>query len=267
MPQRSGTSARDFYDAYVDRQAGAGVNERHRAVLRWLLAAGLRNDHRVLEVGCGIGTQTQLVAEFVREGRILAVDLSPRSIAVARERLARFRQVELAAGDFLEMKIEGRFDVVLLPDVLEHVPPERHSELFLRLARNVEVNGFVLIHVPDPCYQEYLQRTAPDLLQEPVDLPVHTDALCASAYPAGFYIHFLSTYEVWCPEGDYQVVVLRTRAARSSYTLRPAPRWARWRARLRSMLPGKRTPPRGRVGMARSDELSAVPPQVDTPRL
>jgi cyclopropane fatty-acyl-phospholipid synthase-like methyltransferase len=234
MPQQSETSARAFYDDLVDRQSNVGVNERHRAILKWLVAAGLRRDHRLLEVGCGIGTQTQLVADFLASGRITAVDISARSIAAARERLKSREQVEFVVGDYLELALPGRFDVVLLPDVIEHIPPQQHPELFRRVAHNLEPDGFVLIHMPDPSYLEYLQRSGPELLQKPVDLPVHTDALCASVYPAGFCIHFLRSYAIWCEQEDYQVVVLRKREARNTFTPRTESARGRWLARCRS---------------------------------
>ncbi len=73
-----------FYDEYVGRQLAVGVNERHHAILRWLRRFGLCRGDRVLEIGCGVGTLTGLIASAIGpEGFLLAVDLSPKSIEAA----------------------------------------------------------------------------------------------------------------------------------------------------------------------------------------
>jgi ubiquinone/menaquinone biosynthesis C-methylase UbiE len=52
---------------------------------RMLLEAGLRPGMRVLDVACGVGTVTCWIAEQVgRRGRVVAVDISPDQLAVAR---------------------------------------------------------------------------------------------------------------------------------------------------------------------------------------
>jgi len=54
--------SRSFCDEYVGRQLAVGVNERHYAILHWLLRFGLRHANRALEIGCGMGTPTGLIA-------------------------------------------------------------------------------------------------------------------------------------------------------------------------------------------------------------
>ena len=53
---------------------------------RMLLEAGLRPGMRVLDVACGVGTVTCWIAEQVGErGAVVAADISPDQLAVARE--------------------------------------------------------------------------------------------------------------------------------------------------------------------------------------
>ena len=90
----------------------------------------------VLEIGCATG---ELIAAVpVRAGgRALGMDISAANIAAAR---ARFPEVEFRCADFREAEVE-RFDLVILSDVLEHVPDDHQ---FLRdaatLGRTVLVN-------------------------------------------------------------------------------------------------------------------------------
>lgn len=231
--------SRAFYDDYVDRQAAVGVNERHRRILGWLRRFGLRADQRVLEIGCGIGTVTELLAEELGQGgSVLGLDLSPRSIEAARERLAGRSNVRLEAGDVLEMDVEGTFDVVVLPDVVEHIPLEHHPRLFERVAAWVAPDGFVLLHYPNPWYLAWCRENRPDLLQL-VDQPIHADVLTANAYPHGLYLDYLETYSIWIEEGDYVVAVLRRSRPGGTFTpveARPPSLLARAAGRLKRLL-------------------------------
>ncbi len=228
-----------FYDEYVDRQTTIGVNRRHEAIIAWLKRFGLRPDSHVLEIGCGVGTLTQLLADALPQGFVQGFDLSPKSIAAARERLASFDNVRLAAADVLDASIEGQYDIVVLPDVIEHIPLARHDALFGRVASWVKKNGFVLLHYPNPHHLEWYHAHHPEKLQI-VDQPIHADVLLSNVYRHDLYLDYFERYSIWFREGDYVVAVLRpsfevkefTRLpqARPAFAARVARRLARpWR--------------------------------------
>ena len=77
----------EFYDEYVKRQIKTGANERLISLYKRLLNGGLNTDSKVLELGCGVGIFTKLLAKKVKNGIIEAVDLSAKSIAVAENEL------------------------------------------------------------------------------------------------------------------------------------------------------------------------------------
>jgi trans-aconitate 2-methyltransferase len=233
------TDARTFYDKYVGRQTEVGVNARHHAILGWLRRSGLRPDHRLLEIGCGVGTLTQLLAEELDpRGSVVGVDFSARSVEAAGERLASFANVELVVGDALEVELHRSFDVVVLPDVIEHIPLEHHGALFARVAAWVRPDGFVLLHYPNPHHLEWCRKHRPDLLQV-IDQPIHADVLLANAYPHGLYLDLLETYSIWIREGDYVVAVMRLKEGIASFTPLPEPGpslLARIRGRVRRLI-------------------------------
>jgi len=151
------------------------------------------------------------------------VDLSPRSIEAARERLASFRNVRLVAADVLEFDLHETFDVIVLPDVIEHIPLDLHGALFKRVASWVAPNGFVLLHYPNPHHLEWCQAHTPEVLQV-IDQPIHAEVLLSNACPHGLYLDFFQTYSIWIREGDYVVAVLRPRAGTGSFTRLPGRR-------------------------------------------
>jgi trans-aconitate 2-methyltransferase len=220
-PSREDVTA--FYDEFVDRQARVGINRRHEAILAWLKRFGMRADDRVLEIGCGAGTLTQLLAEALPGGSVLGFDLSPKSVEAARARLASFGNARVAAGDVLEVDAGGDpYDVVVLPDVIEHIPLEMHDALFGRIAGWVRSDGFVLAHYPNPHHLEWFHQHHPERLQI-VDQPIHADVLLANAYRHGLYLDYLERYSIWIREGDYVVAVLRPTSGVGEFTKLPQP--------------------------------------------
>ena len=78
---------------------------------------------RVLDVGCGGGLLAEGLAS--RGARVIAIDLAPENIAVAR-RHANERALAIdyrcVAAEDLVRELAGQFDVVTCLEMLEHVP-------------------------------------------------------------------------------------------------------------------------------------------------
>lgn len=78
---------------------------------------------RVLEIGCGTGEFTRRLAG--RAERVLAVDLSPRMIEVARARSEGCANVEYVVGDVMGLPLaDEEFDCVATLTTLHHLPME-----------------------------------------------------------------------------------------------------------------------------------------------
>ena len=107
-----------------DRSA-AGWNAHTPQIRAWLGAAtaamldaaGLRAGHRVLDVAAGAGDQTLDIARRVGpQGQVLATDLSPAILALARENAQRSgcAQVETRVADGEDLQVEpASFDAAL----------------------------------------------------------------------------------------------------------------------------------------------------------
>ncbi len=100
------------YDAYVN--ATVAIDDRDFPPL-WSHLSG----KKLVEIGCGTGRHTWRLAEQGNE--VLALDLSPGMLAVARDKLKAFENVRLLEADIMADEIDGMFDAALSALVIEHI--------------------------------------------------------------------------------------------------------------------------------------------------
>jgi ubiquinone/menaquinone biosynthesis C-methylase UbiE len=94
-----------------------------------------------LEIGCGTGAFSRLLAE--RSESVLALDLSPNMIALARERSARFPNISFEVADVLTRELPaGMFDCVASIATLHHLPA---GEVLPKLKRSLKAGGVLLV--------------------------------------------------------------------------------------------------------------------------
>jgi magnesium-protoporphyrin O-methyltransferase len=74
---------------------------------------------RLLDAGCGTGALAVAAAE--RGAEVVAIDLSPQLVQVARERLPAGLKVTFLSGDMLDPAL-GKFDYVVAMDSIIHYP-------------------------------------------------------------------------------------------------------------------------------------------------
>jgi magnesium-protoporphyrin O-methyltransferase len=107
--------------------------ERMRATLLSWLPEDL-SGRRVLDAGCGTGAAS---IELARRGAsVVAIDLSPKLVAMAHERLPADLgggSVSFRVGDMLDPAL-GRFDHVLAMDSIIHYQPEDAARVLAGLA-------------------------------------------------------------------------------------------------------------------------------------
>lgn len=123
---------------------GGGIHPKHRH-MRYhdFFVARTSPNERVLDIGCGIGAVAYDVAQKANAD-VLAIDLDPEKIAQAQQRYPHAR-IEYVVGDVLQAIPNRSFDVVILSNVLEHLP-ERAA--FLRKVQQVASPSRFLIRVP-----------------------------------------------------------------------------------------------------------------------
>jgi 2-polyprenyl-3-methyl-5-hydroxy-6-metoxy-1,4-benzoquinol methylase len=108
---------------------------------------------KVLEVGCGDGFATRVVAQSV--GNVTAVDFDPEFIADANSRRSDAWPIEFRTANPMEGPIEGEFDAAYALDVLEHVRSEDEHRFIQNMIDPVREHGMAIIGMPSLESQAY----------------------------------------------------------------------------------------------------------------
>lgn len=116
----------DFFDTFYDSGVdpfGFDVNPNEQLKFRRTLeVCGEGSFGRVLEIGCAIGSFTELIAP--RATDVLAIDVSASAIKQAAQRLSQQSHVRLETRNLPAEFPDGRFDLVIASDVLYYLPVE-----------------------------------------------------------------------------------------------------------------------------------------------
>ncbi len=190
------TKVSDFYDEFSAFQEKIAYNERHFLMLDKLLELELRKDSNVLELGCGIGVISSLILRVIKKGRLTAVDISPKSIEIARRNNPSENAVFEAADITVYDPGETGFDFVTLFDVLEHVPVESHASLFSMIADYLSEDGKLLINIPNPEFLQYIHDNNPEQLQI-IDQPLSIARIVSETESCGFVLRQFENYDLW----------------------------------------------------------------------
>jgi len=218
-----------YYDQFSTEQEKRGVNSRHLHILDKLVSAGLKNHHRVLEVGCGIGTVSQLIARKANNGSVLAVDISPESIDKAKTLWKDHQNLTFEVSDMKGFQKDETYDFFVFPDVLEHIPVDEHFNLFETVKRHSHKDSVIFINIPAPRFLEWMMHNEPEKLQV-IDQPLDAGELIKNISAHGFYLEKMETYSIFYEENDYQYFVLRGQKPLEKTTLRS--KWSVLRERL-----------------------------------
>jgi trans-aconitate 2-methyltransferase len=126
------------------KQYVAFEDERTRPVRDLLSALPDIEAKKVIDLGCGPGNSTELLAARFPGAVVSGIDSSADMIGAAARRLP---QVQFAIGDIETWSDPGPFDVILANAVLHWVPD--HSTLLPALIARLASGGGLAIQMPD----------------------------------------------------------------------------------------------------------------------
>lgn len=214
------TDARAFYDDFLESRM---LDYRIYGNLRLDMAAGLieryvTSDSNVLDLGCGIGMATERIANAASNGHVWACDLSERNVAYAQQTVAP-SNVTFFVADVLDnfprvrQAVTAPLDLVMMVDVLEHLPLRTHSDLFHGIRGLCSERAYLILTYPSPQYQRYLKAERPQELQI-IDEILELEHVLSVTESAGFHLRYYSLETVWL-RNQYVHCVLQTDQALS----------------------------------------------------
>ena len=119
-------------------------DERTRPAANLIGRVPLAKIRAAVDIGCGPGNSTELIAKRYPGARVLGLDISPDMLAKARVRLP---EVTFQEADIATWKPDERYDLIFANAVLQWLPD--HQRLLARLASSLEVGGCLAVQMPD----------------------------------------------------------------------------------------------------------------------
>lgn len=211
---------KEYYDTFKDHQKKLGINIRHRTILKNLKSAGLKPNSNVLEIGCGIGTVSHLILKHITQGSFVGLDISSESIKMAQQFNAFHKKAEFFVDDMSNFTHKTKFDFVVFPDVLEHIPVEQHANIFKTISELTTPDAVVLINIPEPNYLNWMRIHQPEGLQI-IDQSLSIQDLLNNSYPYGFKLYSMNPYQLHYTSPDYLSIVLKKNMELKSVEMKP----------------------------------------------
>lgn len=157
---------------------------------------------KVLDIGCGIGVNDEVLLKRYESIMIYGLDISNENIDYAKHTIKDPR-ADFYVGDVLEKHsseilelMNGYANVIILIDVLEHIPSSKHDKLFKLLSNILSNGGYIVLTYPSPSYQDYLMEHKPDELQI-VDEKIFLKDIVRLSSRHGFFVDHYSREDIW----------------------------------------------------------------------
>ena len=204
-----------YYNNFTEKQKKIGISVRHRIIYQNLKKIGLKANSNVLEIGCGIGTVSYLMIKHIKNGQFVGCDISEKSIEIAKINNQQ-KHAEFICTDMSDFTHSIKFDFVVFPDVLEHIPVEQHLKLFENVSKVCGPNAKLLINIPEPSSLNWMRKNKPELLQI-IDQSLSMQDLMNNTYPNGFLLESLMPYSIHTNVNNYVNIVFVKNALISNY--------------------------------------------------
>jgi SAM-dependent methyltransferase len=131
----SGDNLEDFYNS------GQEVLSRFHDILK-TFEIDPNPSHTILELGCGVGRITKSLAE--KYNRVIALDVSPGNLEIARNKLKSFSNIEFIQLEDVEsiVNMQTISDHMITVITLQHNPPEVQNILLSSLLSKTKSFAF-----------------------------------------------------------------------------------------------------------------------------
>jgi trans-aconitate methyltransferase len=144
MPQAEFDSFAQSYEKDLAKSlaiTGEGREFYAQERIEWTAQCTARLKHpaqRILDYGCGDGSNVPMLAARFKADRVLGVDISSASIAVARQSYTGTGLSFLCTNEWTP---DGTMDLAFSNGVFHHVPPVERKECLVAVRRSLRSGG------------------------------------------------------------------------------------------------------------------------------
>jgi SAM-dependent methyltransferase len=230
----------DSVEAYYNARVAAKLrdftdfNPRIEAAIETIAEWSPPRPKRVLEIGCGIGATSWRMARAWPGAEVFGVDISRTSVEVARTCFRR-SNLQYRVGAVDETSVAGKFDLVVLMDVYEHIARSERPALHAAIGAALADEARVIMTVPTPRILAYLRAHIPEEIQ-PVDEDIDLDVAGAFARDTATELIHYRQVGIW-RYGDYAHLVFGRFRSAAVAARQPTPvGWARVKHRVKLLI-------------------------------
>lgn len=198
-----------YYDRFDVQPKKDEIDIGYLHILEKLLAAGLKSNHHVLEIGCGLGELSHLIAQKVKNGHVLGIDISPQSVIKAQELWKSQENLSFKIAEMKAYESKGnKYGFFIISEILQQVSKDHHFRIFEGIKRHSHEDSVIFINLPTPEFSTWRAENDPESLQfiEPI---VNIGDLIKSITDNGFYLEKSMPYSVFYEENDFQYFIFK----------------------------------------------------------
>ncbi|OGM26726.1 hypothetical protein A3D00_04720 [Candidatus Woesebacteria bacterium RIFCSPHIGHO2_02_FULL_38_9] len=106
----------------------------------------------MLDIGCGAGVLTKLIADYLKVKKVLGIDLSHTMINKAKEFNSSSKNIDFNCIDIFKLHAKEKYDLIVCADIIEHIQNKKKflkklSQLGKKIVIRVPMEDSILNHL------------------------------------------------------------------------------------------------------------------------
>ena len=111
----------------------------------------IKENIQILNFGCGIGKSEFFFNKYFPNCSISSVDISEKSIAIAKEKNKQFKNIEFIKFNTCDdLQLTAKFDIIFVANVFHHMQEELHLTTLKHLKTLLSSTGYIYIFEHNP---------------------------------------------------------------------------------------------------------------------
>jgi len=118
---------------------------KQQSIINEILPESNEFDIRVLDLGCGNGTLSELVLKRYPQANVVGVDVTPNMLKAYEEKLGQYHgRYELILGDYRFEPLGSNYDIILAGLTLHHLTWGERRDFYKMLYAALNPNGIFI---------------------------------------------------------------------------------------------------------------------------